>query len=462
MGGRALGYGVEFIATIILARLLTPEEFGVVAMAMALIAILNILTDFGFKQALIQDQDVTDNDYSSIFLLNFLIGFFLSLSFFLLAPFIAKFYEMPILTNVIQWLSIIPFLHSLSLVQIAILSKDLDFKRLNIRLIISRLIGGSIGIYLAIKGYGIYALVWQQLIIVIISTILIWYLSNWRPTKVFQRTSIKKLFGFSFYIFLSQSTNQIILRLDELIIGKLFSAATLGFFGRSNSMFDVVKGLSSKSINSVFFPVLSSIQGDNQRFNTTFLEVYGIISFVSFLLAGVFILTGEALIISLYGIQWQESVEIFNILMFKLFTFPASSFLITALLARGYSKVNFYHGLVRKGMKLIAFVIAYLYGFKAFLIASVVLSYISIIYNNIINSYYFNICVWTQLFELISFSIIFAVSLLVIFLLKIPMENLYFSALINSTIFFIVYVTISFFFRKPMVLKLMNYAKAAF
>ena len=350
-------------------------------MALAFIAISQVFVDFGLSAALIQNQKNDNATYSSVFFLNLGIAFFFFLICQIAAPLIAQFYGIASITNIIRWLSLGILFNAFNIVQNAILQKELKFKVLSLRMILSVSIAGCVGIYLAITGYGVYALVIQSLLLSLIASIVLWSGSEWRPSFVFNKQAIYNLSGFSIYLFLSRILGDILSKLDALVIGKLFSPATLGFYTRANTLNQFVALFSSESIIRVFYPVMSSIQDQKERFQQAFLKVLSIIAFITFFLSGILILSGEYIIITLFGEKWRPSVFIFQICMLRIFAYPINALIINAFLALGKAKENFWYGNIRKSLRIIPFIIAYFYGFKVFLYSLVGLSYIGTILN---------------------------------------------------------------------------------
>ena len=201
MVGTLLKHGSTFIISIFLARLLEPAEFGLVGMAMVFITISHVFIDVGFSSALIQNKNNSNLTYSSVFYLNLSVGILLTTTFYFAAPFIGDFYKNQQIKELVQWLSLIFVFNSLNLVQQAILQKNLNFKSLTIRLLIANAIGGTLGVLFALQGYGVYALVIQQIGIAFISTVLLWSISKWKPDFQFSLDEVKKLIGFSSFVF---------------------------------------------------------------------------------------------------------------------------------------------------------------------------------------------------------------------------------------------------------------------
>ncbi|MBL6444754.1 lipopolysaccharide biosynthesis protein [Fulvivirga sp. 29W222] len=390
------GQATSFIISIFLARLLSPEDFGLVGMSMVFIAILRVFADMGFASALVQNRDNSSLTYSSIFFLNIFIGLLFTVILFLAAPLIGDFYDNGTVTRLVKLLSIVFFINSFNIVQGTILRKRLDFKRISIILLTSQVIAGIVAVMSAYQGLGVYALVIQQILIGLINVIFLWKVADWRPRMEFSWQEVKKLTGFSTYVFSGQFINQIFKQLDTLAVGKFFSPATLGYFSRAESINSLISKNSVSTFNRVFFPVLSSIQDDNEKFERVFLKVLELVAVSAIFLSGAFYLIGEELIITLFGQKWKPSVVIFQILVIKGFAYPISALVVNAFFAKGKSKANFHYGNIRRLLNLIPLVIAYFYGFDYFLYALVTIS----ILGWILNAYFVQVSIgirfWLQ------------------------------------------------------------------
>lgn len=219
--------GVQFIIQLVLARLLSPSDFGAIALITVFITISNVFVQNGFSTALIQQKEIREEDYSSVFILTFTIAFICYIILFLLAPFIASFYALPILKNVLRVLSLVLFVGAYNSIQIAKISRNFRFKQLFFSSLIAIVISGSIGVYMAFKGYGIWALVSQQLINQIIVTIVLLFETKWIPKLTFNIKRVKKLFKFGSNLLLSSLIDVVYNNLYSLVIGKVFSAKSL-------------------------------------------------------------------------------------------------------------------------------------------------------------------------------------------------------------------------------------------
>lgn len=379
--GRFFSQSSTFIVSIFLARLLEPKDFGLVAMAMAFIHISGVFIDVGFSAALIQNKKNTHLTYNTIFIFNILAGAVLTLATYFAAPLIGQFYQSEEVTVLVQWLSLFFIFNSFNRVQNAILSRELNFKALTLRLFIASTIGGIAGVTAAYLNYGVYSLVIQILTTAFFSTILLWTTSSWRPRLQFSFNEMKKLFGFSVFAFFERIINNIFLRLDVLLLAKIFNPIAVGFYTRASTLQDQVTKYSSSSIIRVLFPVLSRYQDDQAEFRRIYIKMFEIIAFLSFGLTGILYFLGSDIIILLFGEKWQPSVLIFQILILASATIPLNSLMWNAVMSQGKSKENFYLGLIKKTISICPFIIAYYSNIYYFTVSWVIVKYISTLLN---------------------------------------------------------------------------------
>lgn len=375
IAGTFLKQGSGFIITIFLARILDPAEFGLVGMAMVFITISQVFIDVGFSSALIQSKDNTNLTYSSVFYVNFVAGMVLTAIFYFSAPFIGDFYDNPEITSLIRWLSLIFVFNSLNLVQTAIFTRELNFKVLTLRNVVSTVIGGTLGVICAFQGFGVYSLVVQQISMAIATTLLLWSSSKWKPDFEFSLFEVKKLTGFSAFVFFDQFIYTVFKQLDILFIGKVFSASILGFYSRASSLKDQVILYTSQSLVKVFYPVLSSLQDQHKEYIRVYFKVVSVVAFVSYGLTGLLYIMGSDIIIILFTEKWIPSIEIFQVLVLAVCVFPVNGMMVNAFMSKGKSKQNFYLGLFRKFITIIPLFIAYYYGIYEFTIALVMADY---------------------------------------------------------------------------------------
>ncbi|KYJ86993.1 hypothetical protein AS592_00345, partial [Sulfurovum riftiae] len=377
-------HGMGFIVTIFLARLLEPAEFGLIAMVMVIIGIAQVFTDVGLGSALIQRRRVLPVHYSSVFYFNIFIASILTLITFLSASWIGAFYNNNQLVSIAQVMSIAFLINAFSSVQATKLRKELNYTALTKANFTASLLSGIIGVFMALNDGGVWSLVTMTLSRGVIFNIYIWMVANWWPSLLFSFKALFQLWGFGFRIFLSGLLDAVFNKLDILIIGKLFTPATLGFFERAKSLDQMIVTYSSGSLMSVLFPVLSKIQNDLPRFQRIIIKALGVISFIVFLLLGMMYLISEELIVLLFSEKWIPSVEYFQLLLLSGFAYPISALLVNVLSSRGNSKAFLHLEIYKKIVFGVNLLVAFIWGIEGYLyglvLASILAVYLNIIF----------------------------------------------------------------------------------
>ena len=302
--------------SIVLARLLSPKEFGVIGMLLVFTGFAQALADCGLSSALIYRQDTTDDHYSTVFWMQLAMGIALSLLFYWGAPYIAAFYELPLLEPLCRLLACTFTVQALGLAHNALLMKEFRFKAAAAATLGSTAISGIAAIALAKSGYGVWALAWQGLIAMSALTLLLWLISGWRPRLVFDLAAAKDLGRYGIYLLGYGSLNYWLRNGANLLIGKSIGAQGLGIFSRANTLMLLPLNNVSAVIGQVLFPALAQVQDDIPRFRHHYLMATRLIALITFpVMIGVAALS-EPLILLLLGPKWAEVIPILQILSF--------------------------------------------------------------------------------------------------------------------------------------------------
>lgn len=320
--GNIANKGLHFAFGIILARLLSPDAYGVIGILGVFICIISVFIDCGFSQALICKQDRKQVDFSTEFFFNIAVGLFSYITLFISAPFISDFYNMPILTPILRVIGVGVIINSLCVVQSAQFAIRLDFKTPAKLSVSTQILSGAIGIFLAYKGYGVWALVFQQLIGGIFNCILLWILAGWRPTLEFSRDSFKYLWGYGSKILGSSLIQQTYDNLYPLVIGKFFNAKQLGLYSRAQGFANLPSANFSGIIGSVTFPVLSKIGDDTPRLIQVYRRMIKSTAFLVFPMMIGLSTVSSPLIKILFNEQWYDCIPYLQILCFALIWQP--------------------------------------------------------------------------------------------------------------------------------------------
>ena len=372
--GKLGTHASTFIVTIILARLLEPSDFGLIAIIMVIVSLASIFSDIGLGGSLIQRRKLHQVHYSSVFFFNISIGLLLTLAAFLSAEWIANFYNNEQLVSVVQATSFLFVISAFHAVQTVILKKELKYDVLTKVNLTASIGSGVIGVALAIWGAGVWSLVAQLISREIIVNLVIWSKTSWIPKAAFSLKALKQLWSYGMNMFLAEMLDTIYEKADYMIIGKLFAPATLGFFHQAKQLNQFVIEYSAGSLMSVLFPVLSKIQNDLPKFQRVIIKSTGIISFVTFLLLGGLYLVADEVIIILLGEKWVSSVFYFKIILLSGFAYPISALMVNVLSSRGKSKDFLRLEIYKKIIQTVNFYILYAFGIQAFLYSIVISS----------------------------------------------------------------------------------------
>ncbi len=379
--GKIAGQSVGFIISIFLARLLTPDDFGLLAMVNVVIAISASLMDMGLGVALIQRKEVNDTHYGSVFFFNITVGFILAVLLFFAAPLVGNFYNNELLMPMARAMSVLFILNSIGNVIRLKLRKELEYGIPTQGNLLGAALSGTVGVIMAFTGFGVWSLVIQSLLNPILSNGYLFYRVKWRPRLIFQWQALKELWNFGFRMFLSGILDTIFNNADTLIIGKLFSPATLGYYFRARSLNVYITQYSSGSLMSVLFPAFSKVQDDLERFKTIVFKGYHLINLLAFFLTGLFFVVGDHLILFLFGDKWQDSIPLFRLIILTAYGYPLSSILVNILTASGNSKKFLQLEVAKRLLITCAFIFGFMGGIKGYLIARIITTVISIILN---------------------------------------------------------------------------------
>lgn len=440
---------ISFVSNIVLARLLTPDDYGTIGMLMIFIAVANTFVDGGFGSALIQKKEPTQEDYSTIFWWNMFLSIVLYGLLYLGAPAVARFYNLPLLCDVLRVQGIVLIINALSIIQQNQLRKQLKFKRLATVTVISAILSAGTAIILAYIGWGVWALVAQQLMLSGFTAIQLWVLNKWYPLLIFSKESFKQLFGFGGFILASNLINTFCNNLQGLIIGKFFPPATLGYYTQAHKLENVASQSVTSVVEQVSYPVFVQFQSDNNALKRVYFKLLESVVYVTNPLILILILVAEPLIQSLYGDQWLPCVPYFKILCIVGLSVCAQHLTYYVIASKGHSKILFRWNIYKRivsltlilgGMALWG-IYGLLYGFaiSAWLsvFANVYLVYKSIDYK-----------MSHQLRDILPVYIISVLTYFIVNLISTKLNtNIYWEAAVCVCLFAIIYISFSLLFK---------------
>ena len=329
--------GIAFLVMIIMARVLTPEDYGLVAELVIFTAISQSLVDSGFSQALIRKQDRSEIDNSTVFYFNIAVGAVLYLILFLCAPLIARFYNEPILTPMTRLISLSVVINSFVVVQRALLTVKIDFKTQAKASLSASIISGIVGITMTYTGFGVWSIVWYQLTNLSVNVILLWVFSKWRPQWVYSWKSFRELFGFGSKLALSGIIDTLYRNIYLIVIGKVFKASDLGFYTRAHQFAEFPSSNISGIIQRVTYPVLCTIQDDDDRLRDVYRRFLRLSAFVIFPLMIGLAAVAHPFIIIVLKEQWEFTAVLLQIICLSMMWYPIHSINLNLLQVKGRS-----------------------------------------------------------------------------------------------------------------------------
>lgn len=357
--------GIQFIVQVILARLLSPEEFGVIAIVMVFILLANVFVQSGFNTALIQKKDADEVDFSSVLYLSLAIAGILYAVIFIAAPFIAKFYNQPILTQVLRVLTITLFIGAFNSIQNAFVAKHMLFKKLFVSSLGAVIISGIVGILSAYKGLGVWALVLQQLTNQLMIAIILWFKLKWRPRLIFSFKRIKGLFSYGSKLLISGLLDTLYRDITTLIIGRIYTPAMLGFYNRGQQFPQLIVSNINGSIQSVMLPALSAHQDNISRVKEMTRRAIISSSFLIFPMMIGMAVVAEPLVKIVLTEKWLPSVPFLQIACFTFTLWPIHTANLQAINALGRSDIFLKLEVVKKIMGLTILAISLPFGIYA-------------------------------------------------------------------------------------------------
>ncbi|WP_256204168.1 lipopolysaccharide biosynthesis protein [Planococcus faecalis] len=306
--------GIQFIIQIILARILMPEDFGIIGMILVFVASSNSLVDSGFTQALIRDQKANQTDYSTVFYFNLGVSIVIYAALFFSAPLISGFFEVSQLTSIIKVLALGVIINAFSIIPRAMFTKEVNFKvqaKVNMA---ASILSGVVAVAMAMTGYGVWSLVIRMLLMNLIQALLLVFSRKWLPSLTFSMTSFRRLFGFGWKLLVSGLIDTAYNNVYYMIIGKQYSAGALGYYTNAAKFSDVATQSLTATIQRVTYPVLSGIQDQEERLKQSFKKIIKLSGFLIFpLMVGV-AAVAEPLILLIFGAKWIDMVPYFQLL----------------------------------------------------------------------------------------------------------------------------------------------------
>lgn len=340
--------GIQFVLSIIIARLVAPSEYGLIAMLGIFLAVAQTFIDSGFSNALIQKKDRTEVDFSTVFYFNIVVALVAYLLLFLSAPYIAFFYKEPLLDAVVKWVGVGIVISSFSITQRTKLTIQLDFKTQAKASLFSVILSGSVGVFLAYCGYGVWALVSQSLVGSFFNTCFLWMFTRWMPFGAFSIVSFRSLLAFGSRIFLSGLLHTIYLNLYTLVIGRRYSATTVGYYNRAYSMVQYPSTNIVVIITRAIFPMQCELQDDEEHLNAFFVKYLKMSCYIVFPLMVGFAVLSKPLVLLILTDKWIYIENLISILCIAYMFYPIMVINVQMLMVKGHSALYLKAEIIKK------------------------------------------------------------------------------------------------------------------
>jgi O-antigen/teichoic acid export membrane protein len=361
-GGKLASQGISIIFGIVLARLLTPEAYGLIAMVLVFTGLASLFSDVGLGSALVQRQNLESVHFNSVYWCNVGLGSLLAAVLFMSSEKISSFYGHPEIEPIVRVLSLGFVIGAASLVHRQVLVKSMTFKYLAFADFLGMAVSGLLAIYLALIGFGFWALVFQQIANSMIVFFIVSFASGWKPEKQFSVAALRELFSFSVYVFLTRLLQYAAMRVDKLMTGRYLGASSVGLIDKAQSMMLFPLQNISHTISGVMFPALSSLQGDSAKVRRVYLKCIQAIAFLTFpMMAGMFAVS-ESFILGVLGKHWMELVPVFQVFCLAGVINSIATITGAVYLSQGASKLQFRVNLLTRPLVVVCVLVGLSWG----------------------------------------------------------------------------------------------------
>tara|TARA_R110002051_G_scaffold238375_2_gene299112 strand:+ start:2392 stop:3831 length:1440 start_codon:yes stop_codon:yes gene_type:complete len=406
--------GIMFIAMILLARWIGPEDFGLIGMIAVFVAIGRSLTDSGMTNSLIRTKEPDQSDFSTVFIVNIVMSLLVYAIVYFTAPFIADFFGHKILIKIIRIYCLLFLIIAFSAVQLAILTKRMEFKKITKINFPSTLLGVALGLYLGYNEFGVWSVIWMYLSTELVRSVLLWFFSNWKPKFIFSKSKFKFHFKFGYKLVISGLLDTVFKNIYNVLIGKYFSAQMLGFYERSKQFSEYPSATLTGVISKVTYPMLSQIQKDPKRLES----IYRKLIRVSFFIIAPLMLGAAAiakpLFLMLLGDEWLPAVLFFQILTLAMMLYPIHAFNLNILQVYGRSDLFLKLEIIKKIVITVTVFLAFQFGIMGLVWSSVFTSFAGLGINMFYSSKLIDYPVFKQIEDL---SITLIIAIFVAFLM---------------------------------------------
>lgn len=453
---RLVTNGIQFILTVILARLLSPDDYGIIAMPAIFLAIAQVFIDSGFANALIRKPDLNEKDLSTAFYFNVIVGVVAYFLLFVTSPLIADFFNTPILSRLLKVTALVVFLNSLGIVQQAVLTKKMDFKSQAVISAISTFVSGAIGVWMAYNGYGVWALVFQQVSAALLRVAMLWIYGRWKPLWIWSRESFGYLWNFGSKVIIIGLLDTIFNNVYAFVIGKKYNAKDLGNYTRAQQFADLPINNINSIVQKVTLPLLSEIQDDDTRLSSIYLKLIEMSSLLVVPLMFGLAAMANPLIISLLGKEWEGCVLLFQILCIARLWTPFNAINVNLLQVKGRTDLLLKLEIAKKVVITIILGLTFYRGVVFLVGGFAVCTFIAFMINTFYTKRLIGVSLWKQLQAILPAIMISIVMMLAILFVNMMLINLYIMLVIDILLCVILYSMLVYLFKREALKELIS------
>ncbi|MDN3674148.1 lipopolysaccharide biosynthesis protein [Flavobacterium branchiarum] len=432
----------QFVVGIVLARILLPEDFGLIGILAIFIALSQTFIESGLGVGLIQRQDRSEIDFSTLFVFNLAVSAFFYLTLFFSAPYISSFFEQPQLTNLTRVLGLSLLLNAFGIVQRTKLTIAINFKSIAKSNVIALIAGGVCGIIAAKNGYGVWSLVVQMLIGSFTSSLSLWLLSNWHPSIVFSKKSFKSLFDYGSKLLIAGLYAQVLNNVYNICLGKFYPTTTLGYYTRAKSFADISAGTIVSVLQQATFPILANVKHDKEKLVSIYSRIIRMSAFLIIPLMTLIALLAKPIVILLLTEKWISLVPLLQWMVFARIFFPMSALNMNLLNAVGRSDLFLKVDLFKLPLTILAIIITIPLGVKAIVIGHVVTSAIAFGINTYLPGKFYSYGFIKQLKDMLPFFLATIGMAIIVFTMSCFVNNLILQLIFGVILGVVIYVFI--------------------
>ena len=415
---------VTFVVSVVLARLLTPDDYGLIGIVTIFTLVSQALVNAGFTSALIRKKDATDDDYNTVFIVNLCISLILYFLIYIGAPAIAKFFNRHELIDLVRVTSIGVIIGALALVQQTRLTTCIDFKSQTVITVAASVISGIFGIIMAFLGFGVWALVAQLLSLQIVKTIGLWIVNKWIPKLRFSSNSFHELFGFGWKMMVSSVLDTVWKELYQVVVGKFYTPATLGQYTRSQQFASLFSRNLTSVIQRVTYPVLSNIQNNKERMVSAYRRIIKTTMFVTAISMFFLGAISEPLLYCLIGPKWHDAAMYLPLICISGSLYPLHAINLNMLQVQGRSDLFLGLEIIKKIIGLLPLVVCVFYGVMPMLYVNLITGLIAYFLNSYFPGKLLGYSSWMQLNDVApSYGLAIVIAFSVYFLKFLPLSN---------------------------------------